>query len=178
MKTREIYLKSRPVGMPTEANFELVQRTLPEPAEGEILVRNQWISVDPYMRGRMREGDSYVEPFALGKPMEGGCVGKVIQSNRHDLAEGDYVLGDKGWRDCWVSDGQRVVKVNPDAAPVQRSVLMSRAHSLGGSVMGTWSPDFPLGVYGHRAAFRGRVRPRKGTLTTHPAETPELVEAG
>jgi NADPH-dependent curcumin reductase CurA len=68
----------------------------------------------------MREGESYVEPFALGKPMEGGCVGKVIQSNRDGFAEGDYVLGDKGWRDCWVSDGEGVVKVDPDAALVQQ----------------------------------------------------------
>ena len=120
MKTREVHLKSRPVGMPTEADFELVERSLPEPTEGQILVRNEWISVDPYMRSRMREGESYVEPFALEEPMEGGCVGKVIESQRDDFAESDYVLADKGWRDCWCSDGEGVVKIDSNAAPVQQ----------------------------------------------------------
>ena len=119
MKNREIHLKSRPQGVPTRENFELVEVSPPTPGDGEILVRNEWMSVDPYMRGRMREGKSYVQPFQLGKPLEGGCIGKVLQSNHADYAEGDYVLGELGWRDLWVSAGRSVVKIDPEAAPVQ-----------------------------------------------------------
>ena len=119
MKNREIHLKSRPQGVPTRENFELVEASSPTPGDGEILVRNEWMSVDPYMRGRMREGKSYVPPFQLGKPLEGGCIGRVLQSNHADYAEGDYVLGEFGWRDLWVSHGRGVVKIDPEAAPVQ-----------------------------------------------------------
>ncbi|MEQ9409327.1 MAG: NADP-dependent oxidoreductase [Fuerstiella sp.] len=116
---REIHLVSRPDGVPTEDNFRLVEHDIGEPNHGEFLVRNEWISVDPYMRGRMRGGDSYVPPFELNSPMEGGCVGRVIQSLCPDFAEGDYVLGNQGWREYWFSDGEGVVRLNPDLAPVQ-----------------------------------------------------------
>ncbi|MHB8973120.1 MAG: NADP-dependent oxidoreductase [Pirellulaceae bacterium] len=119
MTHREIYLTSRPDGVPTADNFELVSRPMPQPRAGEILVRNAWMSVDPYMRGRMREGSSYVEPFELGTPMEGGCVGEVIETKCDKFAKGDWVLGKKGWRDYWCSDGDGVFKVDPKAAPLQ-----------------------------------------------------------
>ncbi len=76
---REFHLKSRPTGMPTEDDFELVESPLPKLNKGEFLVQNEWLSVDPYMRGRMNDSESYVPPFEVGKPMEGGCVGKVIE---------------------------------------------------------------------------------------------------
>ena len=84
--------------MPTIENFELVEVQIPEPRDGEFLVRNIWMSVDPYIRGRMRERKSYVPPFELGKALEGGCVGEVVESKNKQLAVGDYVLGMKGWR--------------------------------------------------------------------------------
>ena len=73
--SREIHLKRRPVGMPDEGDFALVEVTLPEPTAGEVLVRNHYLSVDPYMRGRMYDRPSYVPPFQVGQVLEGGCVG-------------------------------------------------------------------------------------------------------
>ena len=79
-RSREIHLKRRPVGLPTEDDFALVDVTLPEPSAGEVLVRNHYLSVDPYMRGRMYDRPSYVPPFQVGQVLEGGCVGQVIAS--------------------------------------------------------------------------------------------------
>jgi NADPH-dependent curcumin reductase CurA len=85
--------------MPTAENFELVEVELPEPADGQVLVRNHFMSVDPYMRGRMNDAKSYVPPFELGKAMEGGAVGEVVASANPTLAVGDLVLHNLGWRD-------------------------------------------------------------------------------
>ncbi len=111
---QEIHLASRPEGMPRPENFELVETDVPEPKDGEFLVQNEWISVDPYMRGRMRDTQSYVPPFELGQPMQGGCVGKVIESNHPDFATGDYVLGELGWRVFWTSDGSNATKIDAE----------------------------------------------------------------
>jgi NADPH-dependent curcumin reductase CurA len=119
IKTRQIELKSRPAGLPTEANFQLVEETLSPIVEGEFLVQNEWMSVDPYMRGRMNDSASYVPPFQIGKPLEGGCVGRVIESLNDNFAVGDYVLGNLGWREKWKSSGQGVSAVDPKLVPVQ-----------------------------------------------------------
>lgn len=119
VQNREIHLKSRPVGIPTPDNFELVESPVPVPGEGEILVRNEWMSVDPYMRGRMREGRSYVPAFEIGRPLEGGCIGKVVQTHCDKFAEGDYVLGNRGWRDLWTSTADHVEKLPNGSVPVQ-----------------------------------------------------------
>ncbi|QDU92593.1 NADP-dependent oxidoreductase [Lignipirellula cremea] len=116
---REIHLKSRPQGLPTPDNFELVETAAPQPQEGEILVENEWFSVDPYMRGRMNDGPSYVPPFQIGQPLEGGCVGKVIASSHRKYAAGDYVLGNLGWRKYWTSDGKGIQKIDASQAPPQ-----------------------------------------------------------
>jgi NADPH-dependent curcumin reductase CurA len=119
--SKEIFLTEYPYGMPTENNFKLVQVHIPEPTkEGEFLVRNIWMSVDPYMRGRMREGsNSYIPPFKLGQPLEGACVGQIITSNNNQFTVGEYVLGMLGWREYWLSNGSDVIKVNPNIAPIQ-----------------------------------------------------------
>jgi len=119
--SQEIYLTEYPYGMPTESNFKLVKVHLPEPTkEGEFLVRNIWMSVDPYMRGRMREGgNSYIPPFKLGQPLEGACIGQVIASKNNQFTVGEYVLGMLGWREYWLSNGSDVIKVNPNIAPIQ-----------------------------------------------------------
>lgn len=118
-KQREIHLVSRPEGMPRPENFRLVERDRPAVPEGHFLVRNEWISVDPYMRGRMRESKSYVQPFELNQPMEGGCVGRVVESKHEQYRVGDYVLGNLGWRDYWISDGTGVQPVDPQRAEVR-----------------------------------------------------------
>lgn len=119
--SREIHLKQRPIGMPTENDFQLVKVNIPDLKDGEFLVRNVWMSVDPYMRGRMREIRSYISPFKIGKPLEGGCVGQIIKSNNDQFKVGDYVLGNLGWREYWSSDGSRseVAKIDSNNAPLQ-----------------------------------------------------------
>jgi NADPH-dependent curcumin reductase CurA len=119
IKTRQIELKSRPAGVPTEANFQLGEETLSPIADGEFVVQNEWMSVDPYMRGRMNDSDSYVAPFQIGKPLEGGCVGKVIESLNGDFAVGDYVLGNLGWREKWKSSGNGVTAIDLKLAAPQ-----------------------------------------------------------
>jgi NADPH-dependent curcumin reductase CurA len=115
---REIRLKSRPHGWPTEDNFELVEVPVPEPADGQVLVRNLYMSVDPAMRGRMNDVKSYVPPFEVGEPLEGGAVGEVVESRSDRVRVGDTVLHGKGWRDYVVLDADRVRVVDPEAAPV------------------------------------------------------------
>jgi NADPH-dependent curcumin reductase CurA len=119
--SREIHLKHRPAGMPTENDFQLVRVEVPDLRDGEFLVRNLWMSVDPYMRGRMREIKSYISPFQMGKPLEGGCVGQIIKSNNNKFTVGDYVLGNLGWREYWISDGNGsdVTRIDPNMAPIQ-----------------------------------------------------------
>ena len=123
----EIHLKQRPLGIPTENDFELVKVNVPDPKEGEFLVRNIWMSVDPYMRGRMRETKSYIPSFQLGKPLEGGCVGQIIESKKNNQFKvGEYVLGNFGWREYWLSNGSSssssssdIMKIDPKMAPIQ-----------------------------------------------------------
>ena len=93
------HLKSRPQGTPTAANFALEPLDLPRLDDGMVRVANRWLSVDPYMRGRMNDVKSYVPPFALDAPMSGGAVGEVVESRDSSLAVGDMVLHMSGWRD-------------------------------------------------------------------------------
>lgn len=115
---REIRLVSRPTGFPEPANFELVETPLPEIGEGEVLVRNVYMSVDPSMRGRMNDVRSYVPPFQLGKPLEGRAVGRVERSRHPDFAVDDYVTGSQGWREYDAAEASRLSKVDPRAAPL------------------------------------------------------------
>lgn len=117
--SREIRLKQRPTGMVIPDDFESVEVNIPGVTNGQILVRNDYLSVDPYMRGRMGERETYIAPFELGKPLEGGCVGQVIESRSEKFEEGDYVLSNMGWREYFVSDGKGLVKIDPNAAPIQ-----------------------------------------------------------
>jgi len=119
---REIWLKHYPVGTPTEDVFEIVKADIPEIKEGEFLIQNIWMSVDPYMRGRMRspeETKSYIASFRLKKPLEGSCIGQVIESKNTKFQIGDYVFGDFGWRDYWISNGNGTIKVDSKIAPIQ-----------------------------------------------------------
>jgi len=118
-KSREIRLKNRPAGLPRETDFELAEVSLSEIGEGEILVQNMYMSVDPYMRGRMNDRKSYVPPFQLGAPLDGGSVGRVIASKNGPFQVGEYVSGMLGWREYFVSDGQGVLKIDPGIAPIQ-----------------------------------------------------------
>lgn len=114
---REIRLAARPKGEPKPTDFRLAEVEVPDPGPGEVLVRNTWMSVDPYMRGRMNDSKSYVPPFQLDQPLDGGAVGEVVASNVDGLVEGDTVLHGLGWRDYAVAGGRSVRKIDTDAAP-------------------------------------------------------------
>ncbi|WP_406360539.1 NADP-dependent oxidoreductase [Streptomyces sp. NBC_00715] len=115
---REWQLVSRPVGWPKPEDFALVEAEVRQPGPGQVLVRNAYASVDPYMRGRMSAAKSYVAPFELGKTMQGGAVGEVVASNADGIAVGDHVLHFLGWREYAVVDAKQAVKVDPEAAPL------------------------------------------------------------
>ena len=122
MKTitsQEIRLKSRPEGMPGADNFELAERKLPALSQGQLLVKNLYMSVDPYMRGRMMDRKSYLPPFQIGQPLEGGSVGEVVASHTDKFSPGDIVLSMLGWREYFLSDGKGLMRLNPEKAPLQ-----------------------------------------------------------
>jgi NADPH-dependent curcumin reductase CurA len=120
--SREIRLVARPKGFPGEELFEVAEAAIPDPADGQILIRNAYFSVDPYMRGRMNDVRSYVAPFTLGEAMTGGAVGRVAASRNEKLAEGDWVLHQLGWREWALSDGAGVRKIDASHAPVSTAL--------------------------------------------------------
>ncbi|MGV3562518.1 MAG: NADP-dependent oxidoreductase [Nocardioides sp.] len=115
--TREIHLVRRPVGRPTTDDFRTVEVELPDPAPGQVLVRNTVLSVDPYMRGRMNDTESYVAPYALDAPLEGGAVGEVLSSGVDHLSPGDVVTHMAGWREHALVDAAEARKVDTSLAP-------------------------------------------------------------
>ncbi|MEH0972938.1 NADP-dependent oxidoreductase [Micromonospora sp. CPCC 205546] len=117
-RNREIHLASRPQGWPTADTFRLVETEVPTPGPGQIVVRNRYMSVDPYMRGRMNDVKSYVPPFALDAPLDGGAVGEVVASEAEGVRPGDTVLHGLGWREYALLDAKAARKVDPDLAPV------------------------------------------------------------
>ncbi|WP_422025022.1 NADP-dependent oxidoreductase [Pyruvatibacter mobilis] len=117
--SKEVRLKARPEGMPKLEDFEVAETEIGAPGDGEVLIRNIWMSVDPYMRGRMYDRESYVPPFQIGAPLEGGAIGQVVASNSDKVAVGDYVQSMLGWREYAVAKGEEVQKVDENAAPIQ-----------------------------------------------------------
>ncbi|GHC74904.1 NADP-dependent oxidoreductase [Nocardiopsis terrae] len=117
--SKEVHLVARPVGEPRPEDFSVVETTVADPAPGQILVRNDWMSVDPYMRGRMNDVKSYVPPFKLGEVMEGGAVGTVVASESPEVPVGASVLHFQGWRQYALMDAERAKVVDTDAAPAQ-----------------------------------------------------------
>jgi NADPH-dependent curcumin reductase CurA len=113
---RRIVLASRPVGAPVAENFRLEETPVPTPADGQVLVRNLYLSLDPYMRGRMSDGPSYVAPIAIDAVMGGGTVGKVVESRNPAFKAGDLVLGFGNWQDFALSDGSDLNKLPADMA--------------------------------------------------------------
>ena len=118
MKSREIRLKRRPEGLPRLDDFELAETELPAPGPGGMLIRNVVTSVDPYLRGRMSDRESYVAPFALGAAIEGRAVGEVVASNGGRFSPGTYVIHRLGWRDYAISDGAGLTEIDPGLAPL------------------------------------------------------------
>ena len=138
--SREIRLVARPRGFPDEDLFEVAEAPIPDPADGQVLIRNAYFSVDPYMRPRMNDVRSYVAPFTLGEAMTGGAVGRVAASRNSRYAEGDWVLHQLGWREWALSDGAALRRLDPDAAPVSTSLGV-----LGMPGFTAWYGIFALG---------------------------------
>lgn len=121
-ESRRIVLARRPQGRPRPEDFRLEAASLPPPGPGEVLARTIWLSLDPYMRGRMNEGPSYVAPATLGAPMPGECVGEVLASRDPDFKPGDFVRGQGGWQSHFALPGARLVKLDPEEAPLRAAL--------------------------------------------------------
>jgi hypothetical protein len=151
---RQIQLASRPVGAPTAANFHLATATVPSAGPGQVLLRTVFLSLDPYMRGRMSDAASYAAPVAIGSTMVGATVCRVETSQHADYAVGDWVLAYTGWQDYAVSDGTGLTKLDPKLAP----------------------PSYALGVLGMPGftAYMGLLdigAPKAGETVVVPAAT-------
>src|SRR5215471_6980627 len=116
-QNRQVLLASRPQGPVTEQNFRIVDAPMPAPAEGEVLIRNEWLSLDPYMRGRMSDAKSYVPPAKLDEPMTGQTVGEVQESRDARFKPGDKVLTSLGWQSHGVARGDDLVTIDARRAP-------------------------------------------------------------
>jgi NADPH-dependent curcumin reductase CurA len=119
---RRIVLANRPAGKPTPENFRLEQHTVPQPADGELLLRTIYLSLDPYMRGRMSDAPSYAAPVAVGEVMVGGTVCRVEKSRHPNFTEGDLVHGYTGWQDYAISSGAGLMKLPPNTARPSRAL--------------------------------------------------------
>lgn len=123
IENRQMTLAARPVGAPGAEHFSLKTTPVPEVAEGQLLLRTVYLSLDPYMRGRMSDADSYAEPVAIGDVMVGGTVNRVVTSRHPDYKAGDWVLAyTVGWQDYAVSDGTFLFKLDPSVAPVSHAL--------------------------------------------------------
>lgn len=133
MENREIRLASRPVGIPTADNFVLTSTDVMMPQKGQVLVRNLFMSVDPYMRGRMSDTKSYSPPFELGKVLDGGAVGEVIESRSKEFKQGDAVLSNFGWREYCIASPKDLHPISREIQPL--SVYLG---ALGMTGMTAW----------------------------------------
>lgn len=118
MKNKQVCLASRPSGWVTQENFSLRETDVGEPGSGEVLVRNLYMSVDPYMRGRMNDVKSYIPPFQVGEVLQAGVVGEVVSSRFDGLSEGDHVTGMLGWENYSIADGRLLRKIPGSEAPL------------------------------------------------------------
>ena len=121
-QAKRIVLAARPVGEPKPSDFRLEEHAIPTPGAGEVLLRTIWLSLDPYMRGRMSDGPSYAQPVPVGGVMEAGTVCEGVASNNPGFKAGDIVLARAGWQTHAISDGKGLAKVDPKLAPISTAV--------------------------------------------------------
>ena len=166
---RQILLANRPVGMPKASDFLLNETSIPTPVDGQVLCETLYLSLDPYMRGRMSPSKSYAKPVEINEVMTGGTVGKVIESRDPNLKAGDIVFGYGGWQDYWVHNGKTLKNVDPDIAPISTATgvlgmpgvtaytgLMNIGKPKKGETVVVASACGPVGsVVGQIAKFKG-----------------------
>ena len=121
-KNMQVLLASRPVGWVKESDFRIVETPVPSPAEGQVLIRNLWLSLDPYMRGRMNDARSYAAKVELGEVMTGETVGEVIESKNSKFKPGDAVAGRVGWQQYALSDGRDLRPIDPELVPLSANL--------------------------------------------------------
>lgn len=179
--SREIRLVSRPQGMPTAANFELAQTKLEPIQDGQVLIRNLYMSVDPYMRGRMNDAKSYVPPFELGKPLEGGAIGEVVESQAAEFQPGDVVTSNLGWREYAIATPQQLHPVSREIQPL--SIYLG---ALGATGLTAWvglnlvdvkagDVIFISGAAGAVGSVAGQLAKLRGCQVIGSAGSPEKV---
>ena len=180
--SREIQLAARPQGEPRDSDFRLAEVELPDPQEGELLIRNEWMSVDPYMRGRMNDVPSYVPPFKLDAPLEGGAVGEVIESSDDSVAVGQRVLHNYGWRDYAIAHAKAVRRLDTDLAPPEAYLGVLGMPGLTGyvgllDIAGLKEADivFVSGAAGAVGSMAGQVAKLRGHTVIGSAGSPEKV---
>ncbi len=180
--SREIRLAARPSGAPQPSDFELAEVDLPEPGEGELLIRNACLSVDPYMRGRMNDARSYLPPFQLGEPLSGGAVGQVVVSHNDEWPEGSWVVHSLGWREAAVSDGTGLLPVDPSLAPVSTALgvlgmtgLTAYVGLLDVGRVREGETVFVSGAAGAVGSVAGQIAKLKGCRVIGSAGTPDKV---
>ena len=117
-ETKKILLASRPEGTPDSSNFKFENETVPEVKDGELLLKTEYVSVDPYLRGRMSDAKSYIPPFEVNKPITSVMVAEVLESKNDKFSKGDHVTGMMAWKEIQVSDGKGFRKVDPEKAPL------------------------------------------------------------
>ena len=182
LNSKQIQLASRPQGTPISDNFKLATVELPTPGDGEVLVKNLFVSVDPYMRGRMNDAKSYVPPFQIGQAMEGGAVGEVVESNVPELKAGDLVLSNLGWRDAFVSSGKGLKKLDPSVKP-----LSAYLGVLGMTGLTAWAGlkiteakagdvVFISGAAGAVGGVAGQIAKQRGCIVMGSAGSAEKVK--
>lgn len=182
LASREIRLAARPRGEPAPGDFELTEVELPDPGPGEVLVRNLWMSVDPYMRGRMNDMKSYVPPFALGEPLQGGAVGEVLASGDPALAPGQKVLHMLGWREHAILTADQARVLQESGAPLSAylGVLgMPGLTAYAGLLdVGGWREGdvvFVSAAAGAVGSVAGQIARLRGSRVIGSAGSPEKV---
>lgn len=179
--SREVRLVSRPVGVPAATNFEVASVTLPAPGPGEVLVQNKFMSVDPYMRGRMYDRPSYVPPFAIGEALQGGAVGVVLESNADGWKKGDIVSSMFGWREAFVAPAAALEKLDvPTGLPMEAFLGVLGMPGLtawaGLTQIGKPKPGdvvFVSGAAGAVGSIVAQVAKRKGCIVVATAGSDE-----
>lgn len=184
VRSREIRLASRPAGEPANENFELATTEVGPPGEGEILVKNTMMSVEPYMRGRMNDAKSYVPPFEIGKPLEGAAVGTVVASRAPGIAEGATVLHNFGWREYAIVPAKAANVLDTARVPAETYL-----GALGGPGFTAWvglriigevqagETIFVSGAAGAVGSMAVQLAKRWGLRVIGSASSPEKVRA-
>ena len=180
--SREIHLAARPNGVPQPTDFALVEVDVPEPADGEVLIRNAYMSVDPSMRPRMNDVKSYLPPFQVGEVMSGGAVGQVVASRNERVPEGSWVTNWLGWREYALSDGRGLMPVDPAVAPISTALGVLGMPGLTAWVglldIGRPEPGetvYVSGAAGAVGSLAGQIAKLKGCRVIGSAGSPEKV---